>query len=69
MKTQHLKALSMFEKTLSRSQNRNLKGVSVTSKWCNAHALGDFRAFLNFMNYGYRVKKLRSLPNKLPNEF
>jgi len=69
METQCFKEKTGFKKTLSRSQTKIYKGESVTLKWCNALALGDFRAILKILLYGYSLKKLRSLPNKLPNEF
>lgn len=69
METQYLKGIQMIEQTLPWSQTKIYKGESVTLKWCNALALGDFRAILKFILYGYSLKKLCSLPNKLPNEF
>lgn len=69
MEAQCFKEKIGFEETLPWSQTKIYKGGSVTLKRCNAPALGDFRAILKFLLYGYSLKKLRSLPNKLPNEF
>lgn len=69
METQCFKEKIGFEETLSRSQTKIYKGESVTLKRCNALALGDFREILKIILYGYSLKKLRSLPTKLPNEF
>jgi hypothetical protein len=69
MKIPYLKGKIGFKKTLSRSQTKIYKGESIASKWCNTLALGGFRAILNFLLYGCSLEKLRSLPNKRPNEF
>lgn len=69
MKPQCFKEKTGFKETLPWSQTKIYKGESVTSIRCNALALGDFRAILKIILYGYSLKKPRSLPNKLPNEF
>jgi hypothetical protein len=69
MKGLYLKGFIGLCRTLSRSQTKIIKGVSIALNWCNAHALGDFRVTLKFIIDGKCVKKHHSLPTTLPNEF
>lgn len=69
MKAHYLKEFVAVTRTLPGSQTKIYKGEYITPTRCNMLALSDFRAILKFLLYGCSLKKSRSLPSTLPNEF